>query len=1492
MGSAGFRNLRASSDLTAAGYANAVLSSRTGQGYQELVGWDLSKLAIAAHRAGRTAARDAIMQAVLASLNGSDASHTTFDIVGLAGAVWASAETGVDLDPTSGKWAAANSTADLAAMLTNYQAPGGGFISDSSKAVSDANTETQTTSFAMQALASVDAALYSSEISNGFASIAASQQPSGEFLIAPGAALGANGSVENQGETMEAYADIVLGADRWVAPSGSDSGNCAMQSSPCQTIAYAVVQASNGNTIHIANGTYTDTLSIGKDGLKLVGEDPGNKPRLTRLSGSTNRPLLVINGARNVEVRNLEFDMDQSFVAEGILASGFVDGLTIENNRFVSSRTSSGANSSYGYRNAISINDTRNSIGLPRVNGSSVLIDGNVIDGIGDVGNGVFMRAGVNMDAGLGTISNNTITTINHDIHVRFATVTSQSSATGLTISGNHLFGRGLEFDSPNAGVSQISISDNDLHAPAFVDGSTAYPADFSMVRLIHNSQGVPTQVSGNSFSGFEGGFRGVLIENYPGIDLTGNTFTPASGAGDFVALVVSNKEITSDNPPLAPLDISLTATGNTFNGSGVAGAGTAVEFLDDNDAGGSAAFGSLLFGGSNAGEANSFDGDLRWYFHLDDYNCQTNGSPQCAYLDYAGVGSIPDTDVRPFSGNVSASHNSFDGVEPSTMSPAQQNALLARTHDSTASSSLGTVDYGLMASEAVVYVDDDWAAAAHSYGDPLPFTSNAAGSTTAYWQINAFATIPDGVMHVDADGTVYVAKGGYADAVNLDKPLELIGDGKDAGGTVVSNMIAISAGGSSSSAPSLVRTLRVTNPSGHGVSVSSASHLVFDRVAFAGNGDSGLDFGSAIDDVTISDSLFDGNASAGIRTGTTSRVSNVTISGSTFSNNAAGIILFGASASGDGQITGWSIDNSQFIGNDNADATPFGGGIWLKTGGAGSVIDGFSVTGSSFVDNGSSNALNQVGITIRARPDTTMQNVSICNNSFSDTASPGTQSTGINVFDDTGNSGYQPIQVCASNSFSGLDHSISGQEQHDLRGTQPLVDITGGSIADTEFINSFVVRVRDGATFPSISAAMNDAGTQNGDEIHAPAGIYNEAVTVTHDGMTLSGDGAATIIDGNGISGSGVTLPENRVGVTLSDFTVRNFTSIGSYNGACVHGALANSDTTLSGLTVDNCVGGRAGIYLNGSGDIDNVDLNNNEVSHVDGGAVRGIVIWDGFKTRIRITNNYVHDIGGTCCAGIELQDGTASGVTVTGNTVENTPDQGMGFIQLTSGAGPNLIAGNTTSNTGRFGITLNLPNGTGLETGDGSIVVRDNVVTRPPGQTSTDARDVSGIAVIRRAFYAPAGETDVTTGVVVRDNTVQGWTPVSGSANDGFGIVVEGTHMRVYGNSVSDSDIGIQLQAGNGGYPGDSDQNATNDFFSRGNAQQACVDLGSNSFSGNTVDTRSISDPSGQDLVAHVHDISRVFRSARCRRLLMMTLRLPATPCRPMQATMPRTW
>jgi hypothetical protein len=65
------------------------------------------------------------------------------------------------------------------------------------------------------------------------------------------------------GETTQASAEARLqaGATRYVATSGTDSGDCTSSASPCRSIQYAVNQAATGDQILVASGTYTYNAS-------------------------------------------------------------------------------------------------------------------------------------------------------------------------------------------------------------------------------------------------------------------------------------------------------------------------------------------------------------------------------------------------------------------------------------------------------------------------------------------------------------------------------------------------------------------------------------------------------------------------------------------------------------------------------------------------------------------------------------------------------------------------------------------------------------------------------------------------------------------------------------------------------------------------------------------------------------------------------------------------------------------------------------------------------------------------------------------------------------------------------------------------------------------------------------------------------------------------------------------------------------------------------
>ncbi|TVQ09218.1 MAG: hypothetical protein EA364_14420 [Balneolaceae bacterium] len=58
---------------------------------------------------------------------------------------------------------------------------------------------------------------------------------------------------------------LVHAQNRYVAPDGTNSGNCSAGSSPCATIVYALNWSEQGDVIHVQAGTYTETLFIGKN---------------------------------------------------------------------------------------------------------------------------------------------------------------------------------------------------------------------------------------------------------------------------------------------------------------------------------------------------------------------------------------------------------------------------------------------------------------------------------------------------------------------------------------------------------------------------------------------------------------------------------------------------------------------------------------------------------------------------------------------------------------------------------------------------------------------------------------------------------------------------------------------------------------------------------------------------------------------------------------------------------------------------------------------------------------------------------------------------------------------------------------------------------------------------------------------------------------------------------------------------------------------------
>jgi PKD repeat protein len=63
-------------------------------------------------------------------------------------------------------------------------------------------------------------------------------------------------------------------AGRYVAPSGADAGDCGASATPCQTINYAVGQATPGDTVYLAPGSYPEIVVPNKE-LTFLGANSG-----------------------------------------------------------------------------------------------------------------------------------------------------------------------------------------------------------------------------------------------------------------------------------------------------------------------------------------------------------------------------------------------------------------------------------------------------------------------------------------------------------------------------------------------------------------------------------------------------------------------------------------------------------------------------------------------------------------------------------------------------------------------------------------------------------------------------------------------------------------------------------------------------------------------------------------------------------------------------------------------------------------------------------------------------------------------------------------------------------------------------------------------------------------------------------------------------------------------------------------------------------------
>jgi hypothetical protein len=290
-----------------AAYVNRIRTIQTGD-LANLAAWDIGMGLVGAASCGAdTAPWIAGVKAEIDELDGS----ASYDVLGLAGAVYGLAFVDVDYDPTAGEHTAADSVADLAAILASYQINYGGFAWNSEWVkVDDYDESIQETAYAILALNEIDRAAYIANILGAADYMLSVQLETGgwqndEFYG------GENNEVTGEALwAMHVVYNLPLN-ELWVC----ETGDCGHPDAEFSTIQAAIDAAAEGATIHVAAGTYTEGITQIDKNLTIIG-DENDKPTITPTEntgtandiGATGRGWYQIHSAANVTFENIVFD--------------------------------------------------------------------------------------------------------------------------------------------------------------------------------------------------------------------------------------------------------------------------------------------------------------------------------------------------------------------------------------------------------------------------------------------------------------------------------------------------------------------------------------------------------------------------------------------------------------------------------------------------------------------------------------------------------------------------------------------------------------------------------------------------------------------------------------------------------------------------------------------------------------------------------------------------------------------------------------------------------------------------------------------------------------------------------------------------------------------------------------------------------------------------------------------------------------------------------
>lgn len=487
----------------------------------------------------------------------------------------------------------------------------------------------------------------------------------------------------------------------YVSPSGNDATGDGSAANPYQTITQGIAMAAPGNTIQLGSGTYNELVVIDKsvtiDGVSASQATVAYTGTIADYSTTgTILPTLFKVTAQNVEIRNINFVVNNNVVHTAIHTSGDASGLRVLNNLITASysglpplNVTALTALAYARKNAIAINPNI-SYGASKytfVNTgiSNIKIAGNFISGTTQAMNGwldVNFRAGVYADnvsalvVGGTPAEKNILQTVNHDVLARFC------MDGDITIRNNELNGGGVEISTINGAAGTISIDSNYFnYLPPVVP-------DFALVRLMSNSAGKNTVVKGNTFYNHN---WFICLSNYNTVLVDSNIFTPVlrdpGTRTDFRLITVNSKAIQSS--AISKVANNATFTRNQFNGTPGAN-GTGIAFYN-HDA--PATLGMYIVG--ETGRENTFNADIARFLYVDNSNGVATNALTSTYPEYGS--GIFNTTTAYWTRNILASQNHYDigagaPLQPMLMDGAQRATLEGMIVDQLDDANIGLV--------------------------------------------------------------------------------------------------------------------------------------------------------------------------------------------------------------------------------------------------------------------------------------------------------------------------------------------------------------------------------------------------------------------------------------------------------------------------------------------------------------------------------------------------------------------------------------------------------------------------------------------------------------------------------------------------------------------------------------------------------------------------------------------------------------------------------